>query len=69
MIFTEDHGPAHVHVFGPDSVFVFLLQCPRGPVRLRERMRGSQREMNRIARVLNENLDILCTAWRNLHGE
>jgi len=35
-IYPNDHRPAHAHVIGPGSEAVFHLNCPGGPVSLRE---------------------------------
>lgn len=35
-IYPNDHRPAHVHVLGPGSEAVFVLNCPEGPPELRE---------------------------------
>ena len=36
VVYPNDHRPAHVHVIGPDGEAVFILNCPEGPVSLRE---------------------------------
>jgi hypothetical protein len=36
VIYPNDHRPAHVHVIGADGEAVFNLNCPEGPVVLRE---------------------------------
>jgi hypothetical protein len=35
-IYPNDHPPAHVHVIGASGEAVFNLDCPHGPVMLRE---------------------------------
>jgi hypothetical protein len=68
MIFTDDHEPAHVHVFKAGCVAIFLLNCPAAPPSLRERSGFSFRESNRIEKLLTRHLDLLCEAWKELHG-
>ena len=36
VIYSNDHRPAHVHVIGAGKEAVFELNCPPGPVVLRE---------------------------------
>jgi hypothetical protein len=36
VIYPNDHRPAYVHVIGPGHEAVFELNCPGGPVILRE---------------------------------
>lgn len=68
VVYPNDHRPVHVHVIGRSCEAVFNLNCPAGPVELRENYRFSRREIMPIAGVLVENLTQLCTAWENIHG-
>jgi hypothetical protein len=68
VIYPNDHRPSHVHVIGPNKEAVFNLNCPYGPVELRENYRFSTRELGRINGVLTECLKRLCRAWENIHG-
>src|SRR6266436_5006272 len=36
IVYPNDHRPAHVHVIGRGCEAVFDLNCPAGPVELRE---------------------------------
>ncbi|MBK3809591.1 DUF4160 domain-containing protein [Paraburkholderia aspalathi] len=36
VIYPHDHAPPHVHVLGPDGEIIFILNCPDGPVSIRE---------------------------------
>ena len=67
VIYPNDHRPAHVHVIGPAPEAVFYLNCPAGPVRLRENDGFSTRELNRIELVLNKHVAELCAAWKEIH--
>jgi hypothetical protein len=67
-VYPNDHRPAHVHVIGNGHEAVFELNCPSGPVALRENYGFSQRDLARIEEVLLQNLAALCSAWRNIHG-
>lgn len=68
VIYPNDHRPAHVHVIGAGLEAVFELNCPAGPVALRENYGFARRELAKIAAILNENIARLCVAWRDVHG-
>ncbi|NMM00273.1 DUF4160 domain-containing protein [Paraburkholderia sp. RP-4-7] len=36
VIYPHDHAPPHVHVLGPDGEIIFILNCPDGPVSIRD---------------------------------
>jgi len=40
VVYPNDHRPAHVHVIGRGCEAVFNLNCPAGPVELRENYRS-----------------------------
>jgi hypothetical protein len=68
VVYPNDHRPAHVHVIGRGCEAVFNLNCPAGPVELRENYGFPSRELNRILDVLTANLEDLCRAWEHIHG-
>ena len=68
MIYPNDHRPAHVHVIGRGHEALFQLNCPAGPVELRENYRFSRREISKIETGLTEHVDELCRAWEEIHG-
>jgi len=68
VIYPNDHRPAHVHVIGQGHEAVFELNCPAGPVILRENYGFSRRDLARIQEVLLQNLAALCSAWESIHG-
>lgn len=68
VIYVNDHRPAHVHLIGRGSEAVFHLNCPAGPVELRENYGFSRRETRRIEAVLTNHLTKLCSAWEDIHG-
>lgn len=67
-IYPNDHRPAHVHVIGRGCEAVFNLNCPAGPVELRENYGFSRREISKIETVLSRRLEELCRAWEEIHG-
>ena len=68
VVYPNDHRPAHVHVIGRGNEAVFNLNCPTGPVELRENYGFSQRDLERIAGELAAQLSVCCAGWRQYHG-
>jgi hypothetical protein len=69
VIYPADHILAHVHVFGGGNEAIFNLNCPGGPVELRENYGFSRREFARIRDSLNNAVPMLCEEWRRIHGQ
>jgi len=67
VIYPNDHQPPHVHVKGPNGEAVFNINCPEGPVTLRENDGFSKAQLNDIEEPLNANLRHLCAEWRRIH--
>lgn len=67
-VYPNDHRPAHVHVIGRGYESVFNLNCPGGPVELRENYGSPGRELRTIREALAANLKHLCRAWEHIHG-
>lgn len=68
VIYPNDHRPDHVHVVGRGAEAVFLLNCPDGPVELRENYGFSSPMVRNIAKGLEVHLQDLCAAWERIHG-
>jgi len=68
IVYPTDHRPAHVHVIGQGCEVIFILNCPQGPVEIRENYGFSGRMLKIIRRTLNANITLLCQAWEALHG-
>jgi carbamoylphosphate synthase small subunit len=68
VIYPNDHRPAHVHVIGPEGEAVFVLNCPGGPVSLRESVGFIGRVLRAVEAALNDVLPGLCGAWETIHG-
>jgi hypothetical protein len=68
VVYPNDHRPAHVHVIGRGNEALFNLNCPAGPVELRENYGFSYREFTRILEFLRARLEELCRAWEHIHG-
>ena len=69
VIYPADHVPAHVHVFGGGNEAVFNLNCPNGPVVLRENYGFSRRAISRIRDEINATVAMLCEKWGRIHGQ
>ena len=69
VIYPNDHRPAHIHVIGRGWEAVFNLNCPAGPVEMRENYGFPRPEIGRIENVLTNHLTALCSAWENIHGD
>lgn len=68
VIYPNDHRPAHVHVRGAGGEAVFTLNCPDGPLELRESYGFSLPDVRRIRNSLATALATLCAEWRKIHG-
>lgn len=67
-IYPNDHRPAHVHVIGPGQEAVFILNCPDGPIELRESYGFAGPALRTVAAMLNAAVGSLCRSWETIHG-
>jgi hypothetical protein len=68
VVYPNDHRPAHMHAMGQGGEAVFNLNCPVGPVELRENYTFARRELGRIQEELGDHVTMLCEAWEKIHG-
>jgi hypothetical protein len=68
VVYPNDHRPAHVHVIGRGYEAVFNLNCPTGPVELRENYGFPGRALSKILDISTRHLKTLCQAWERIHG-
>ena len=68
VIYPNDHRPAHVHVIGQGHAAVFELNCPGGPLYLRENYGFTTVQIQRMRAELREHLVKLCQSWEEIHG-
>lgn len=66
-IFTHDHAPAHVHVLSRDCEAVYDLNCPDGPMGLRENKGCRLADTRRLSTALADHVRMLCEAWGAIH--
>jgi hypothetical protein len=67
VIFTNDHEPAHVHVFGDGEAKINL----RGPGDTPELVWAdgmTRTEVRRALRIVTEEQALLLARWENIHG-
>ena len=69
VIYPNDHRPAHVHVIGGRGEAVLNLNCPDGPIELREIYGFSRVEVRRIKEELQTRMGTLCAEWERVHGQ
>jgi Domain of unknown function (DUF4160) len=67
-IYTNDHRPSHVHVTGAERWAIFFLNCPHGPVRLRENGGFTKARINALAKAIEAELQRCCAEWERIHG-
>jgi hypothetical protein len=67
VIFTDDHEPAHVHVFGDGHAKIDLIGPNGGPELIwAEAMKRS--EVRRAMDVVTEQQAVFLARWRDIHG-
>ena len=67
---SNDHLPAHVHVFGKGCEARFKLNPPRGPVEFWD-SEGDWKTSAHLIELGDEiaaKLDECCNLWREIHG-
>ena len=69
MIYTRDHGPAHVHLVSPEARIKVWLNCPSGPLEPYEARGVTKATLRRLLETLESNLNRLCSEWRKVHGD
>jgi hypothetical protein len=67
VIFTNDHDPAHVHVFGDGEAKINLLGADGAPELVwAEGM--SRGDIRRALRLVADELTTLLARWEEIHG-
>ena len=67
FIYPDDHRPQHVHLFAAGKEAVFELECPDGPLQLRDNKGFSLVETRRLSTALTPHVKMLCAAWEAIH--
>jgi NCAIR mutase (PurE)-related protein len=67
VIFTDDHEPAHVHVFGDGHAKINLIGRDGGPELVwAEGMKRN--EVRRAMQIVTEEQVAFLARWREIHG-
>jgi hypothetical protein len=67
VIFTDDHAPAHVHVFGDGQAKINLIGGDGGPDLVwAEGMRRA--ELRRAMHLVTAQQEAFLARWREIHG-
>ena len=64
IIFTNDHEPAHVHVFRDGEAKISLMGTPE----LVWALKMSKANIARALRLTLAHQDLFLTRWRDIHG-
>jgi Domain of unknown function (DUF4160) len=67
VIFTDDHEPAHVHVFGDGHVKINLIGVAGAPelVFARDMKRA---DIRRAMQIVTDHQATFLSRWRDIHG-
>ena len=68
MVFTNDHRPAHVHVFKAGSEVVIHLGTATAPPRVRINIGMTRADERRALSIVGEHQAELLVKWRCIHG-
>jgi hypothetical protein len=69
VVYTNDHGPAHVHAVGPEGVARFSLGDAPGDVRLMEVDGIPKKDLKIIATKIIDRHEACLDMWRSIHGD
>ncbi|MEC3910199.1 DUF4160 domain-containing protein [Sphingobium sp. CR2-8] len=67
VIYTDDHPPPHVHVFGEGETKIALL-APEGGADVVRIVGADRRESRRALQIVREKRDYLLERWKAIHG-
>lgn len=67
IIFTDDHAPAHVHVFGDGQAKINLLGADGAPELVwAEGMKAN--DLRRAMQMVRDEQEQFLARWREIHG-
>ena len=67
IIFTDDHEPAHVHVFGDGQAKINLIGPDGAPTFIwAEGMKAN--DLRRALQLVRDQQDQFLARWREIHG-
>jgi hypothetical protein len=68
VIWPNDHGPAHVHVFSADAEAMIEVGEPDGHPRLIENRRMKRSDLSKALKGVSEHRLLLIEEWRKIYG-
>lgn len=68
MVYTNDHRPAHVHVFKAEGEIVIYLGDTQTPPSVRSNIGMSHRDERKALIITGEHQEEFLEAWRRIHG-
>jgi len=67
-LYTNDHRPAHVHVFKAEGELIICLGNTQTPPRVRSNIGMSRRDERKALVIIGEHQEEFLAAWRRIHG-
>ena len=67
IIFTDDHEPAHVHVFGDGQAKINLIGAAGTP-ELVWAVGMKANDLRRAVQLVEDHQDVFLARWREIHG-
>jgi len=68
MIYTDDHPPAHAHVFRAEGEVIINLGDEEIKPEIRENKSMRNKDMRDALRIVAENQLLLLIEWRRIHA-
>jgi hypothetical protein len=68
MIYTNDHRPAHVHIFKADGEVIIYLGSDITPPKVRTNIGMGHNDERRALIIVAENNEAFWEEWRRIHG-
>lgn len=68
MIYTNDHRPAHVHIFKAEAEVIINLSTVSAPPRVRTNINMGRADERRALIIVAENDDAFWVEWKRIHG-
>lgn len=68
MIYTNDHRPAHVHIFKAEAEVIINLSTGAAPPRVRTNIGMGRADERRALIMVAENDEAFWIEWKRIHG-
>ena len=63
IIYPNDHPPAHIHILGPDAECKIQIK----DIKLISSKGFSLKDIKRISHYISENIELISSAWEDIH--